>query len=86
MGDEVDNDKLKDLFGNIGKFTVTNIEPLNITPAYEMLDPNRKEYHSPEEILEEDSDEFERPDFSSWKCKICEESIEDGYFWYYLRH
>lgn len=86
MGDEVDNDKLKDLFGNIGKFTVPNIEPLNMTPAYEMLDPNRKEYHSPEEILDEDSDEFERPDFSSWKCKICEESIEDGYFWYYLRH
>lgn len=82
----MDNDKLKDLFGNIGEFKVPEIKSLNITPAYEMLDSNRKKYHSPEEILDEDSDEFERPDFSSWKCKICEESIEDGYFWYYIRH
>jgi len=29
---------------------------------------------------------IERPDFSEWKCKICDEPIEDGYFWYYLRH
>lgn len=82
----MDNDKLKNLFGNIGKLAVPRIEPLNITPAYEMLNPNRKEYHSPEEILDEDSDEFERPEFSNWKCKICEELIEDGYFWYYLRY
>lgn len=82
----MDNDKLKDLFGNIGKFTVPNIEPLNITLAYEMLDPNRKEYHSPEEILDKDIDEFERPDFSNWQCEICGEPIEEGYFWYYLRY
>jgi len=78
------DDKFKNLLGGLGKFTIPNIEP--VTPTYEMLDPNRKKYHSPEEILDEDSDEFDRPDFSNWECKICGEQIEEGYFWYYLRH
>ncbi|MDP3058045.1 MAG: hypothetical protein Q8N36_01080 [bacterium] len=79
----MDNDKFKNILGNLGQFVIPNINP--ITPDYNMLDPNRTEYHSPEEILDEDSAEFERPDFSHWKCKICGEPIEKGYFWYYLR-
>ena len=77
------DDKFKNLLGEFGKFTLPKIEP--VIPAYEILDPNRKKYHSPEEILDEDSDEFDRPDFSNWECKICGEQIEEGYFWYYLR-
>ncbi|MGB4439789.1 MAG: hypothetical protein WBJ13_11350 [Sedimentibacter sp.] len=73
-------DKFKDLFSNIGNFSLPDMN--SIIPDKSMFDPNRKKYHSPEEILEEDEEEFERPDFSEWKCKICNEPIEDGYFWY----
>lgn len=62
------------------------IEPPSIpTMDYNVFDPNRKEYHPPEEIINESANEFERPDFSSWKCEICGNVIEEGYFWYYLR-
>ena len=37
-------------------------------------------------IIEEDKDDYKRPDFSEWKCKICNDLIEEGYSWYYLRH
>lgn len=79
------SDKFKGILDGLGKIkiNVPKIEP--IIPN-NMLDPTRKEYHSPEEILEEDEDEFERPDFSEWKCKICGKFIEEGYFWYYLRY
>lgn len=80
----MDNDKLKNLLGGLCQFAIPKIKP--VMPSYDAFNPNRKEYHSPEEILGEDSDEFERPDFSNWKCKLCEEPIEEGYFWYYLRH
>lgn len=78
------DEKFKNLLGSLGECSLPKIEP--VMPAYEMLDPNRKEYHSPEEILDKDRDEYERPDFSECKCNICGESIEEGYFWYYLRN
>lgn len=48
------DDKFKKLLGGLGQFAIPKIEP--VMPAYEMLDPNRKKYHSPAEILDEDSD------------------------------
>ena len=81
------NDNFKNILGkigNLGEFTLPKIETM--IPSYEMLDPNRKKYHSPEDILDEDCDDFERPDFSNWQCEICGEPIEEGYFWYYLRY
>jgi hypothetical protein len=85
VGKYMDNGKLKDLLGlgGLEGFSIPKIKP--VTPSFEAFNPNRKEYHSPEEILDEDNDEFERPDFSNWTCNICGESIEDGYFWYYIR-
>ena len=59
--------------------------PKNLLYDYKMLDPDRKEYHPPEEIINESANEFERPDFSSWTCEVCGDVIEEGYFWYYLR-
>ena len=73
--------KLGTLNVNIPKFD----PPESLPYDYKMLDPDRKEYHPPEEIINESVDEFERPDFSSWKCEICGNVIEEGYFWYYLR-
>ncbi len=81
MGDN----NFKDLFSNLGKMNIPKIESI-VPKSYEMFNPNRKEYHSPEEILEEDKEEFERPDFSEWTCKTCNDSIGESYFWYYLRH
>lgn len=70
---------LADIIGNLPKN-----EPI-IPNTYDMFNPNRKEYHSPK-ILDEGKEEFERPDFSEWRCVVCNNTIEDGYFWYYLRH
>lgn len=80
----MDNDKIKKLLGGIGQFALPKIEPL--IHSYEKFNPHRKEYRSPGEILDEDEEEFERPDFSNWQCKKCAKPIKDGNFWYYIRH
>lgn len=78
------NGDFKNILGNLGGFSLGKMEP--VIPSYKMVDPNKKEYHSPKEILDEDSYEYDRPDFKDWKCNVCGELIEEGYFWYYLRH
>lgn len=49
-------DKLKDILGSVGKIDVPDMR--TVLPDTSMFDPNRKEYHSPEEILEEDKDDL----------------------------
>jgi hypothetical protein len=82
---DVESDNLKDFLGGIGEINIPKLETIT-SNTYAMFDPNRKKYHSPEEIIEEDKDDYKRPDFSEWKCKICNDLIEEGYSWYYLRH
>lgn len=78
---KIDNDKLENI---LDKSKLPGVEPA--IPTYEIFDLTSRKYHSPEDILDEDSGEFEHPEFSNWQCRICEEPIEEGYFWYYLRN
>lgn len=80
----MENDEIKNSFNNTYGLLMPKIDTGDILFGDFNLD--RDKYHSPEEIIDEDKGEFERPDFSNWTCKVCEKLIEGSYFWYYLKH
>lgn len=76
-----ENNNIEDV---ISKFHISN--NLGLGTSYASGYGSSKRKISLEEILDEESDDEEFPDFSDWKCKTCGEAVDENYSWYYLRH
>lgn len=83
---------MKNAKGFMNGFIAPKFEMPKISvPKFEMpivnhFDLNTKKYVSPEEIIEEDTKEYKRPDFENMTCKKCSQNLKNCFSWYYLKN